>query len=83
MTFTFIKALGGSVGDSICENDKLELALEILEKAKSKNVEIHLPVDVIAADDFNNDAEKRVMDVKAIESGWQGLDAGPVSKRKI
>ena len=43
MTFTFIKALGGSVGDSICENDKLELALEILEKAKSKNVEIHLP----------------------------------------
>ena len=83
MTFTFIKALGGSVGDSICENDKLELALEILEKAKSKNVEIHLPVDVIAADDFNNDAEKRVMDVKAIESGWQGLDAGPVSREKF
>ena len=83
MTFTFIKALGGSVGDSICENDKLELALEILEKAKSKNVEIHLPVDVIAADDFNNNAEKRVMDVKAIESGWQGLDAGPVSREKF
>ena len=83
MTFTFIKALGGSVGDSICENDKLELALEILEKAKSKNVEIHLPVDVIAADDFNNDAEKRVMDVKAIESGWQGLDAGPVSRENF
>ena len=83
MTFTFIKALGGSIGDSICENDKLELALEILEKAKSKNVEIHLPVDVIAADDFNNDAEKRVMDVKSIESGWQGLDAGPVSREKF
>lgn len=83
MTFTFIKALGGSVGDSICENDKLELALEILKKAKSKNVEIHLPVDVIAADDFNNNAEKRVMDVKAIESGWQGLDAGPVSREKF
>lgn len=83
MTFTFIKALGGSVGDSICENDKLELALEILEKAKAKNVEIHLPVDVIAADDFNNNAEKRVMDVKAIESGWQGLDAGPVSRENF
>ncbi len=83
MTFTFIKALGGSVGDSICENDKLELALEILKQAKSKNVEIHLPVDVIAADDFNNNAEKRVMDVKAIESGWQGLDAGPVSREKF
>ncbi|MGB2116893.1 MAG: phosphoglycerate kinase [Flavobacteriaceae bacterium] len=83
MTFTFIKALGGSVGDSICENDKLELALEILNQAKSKNVEIHLPVDVIAADDFNNNAEKRVMDVKAIESGWQGLDAGPVSREKF
>ena len=83
MTFTFIKALGGSVGDSICEDDKLELALEILEKAKSKNVEIHLPVDVIAADDFNNNAEKRVMDVKAIENGWQGLDAGPVSREKF
>ena len=83
MTFTFIKALGGSVGGSICENDKLELALEILEKAKAKNVEIHLPVDVIAADDFNNNAEKRVMDVKAIESGWQGLDAGPVSRENF
>ena len=83
MTFTFIKALGGSVGDSICENDKLELALEILKQAKSKNVEIHLPVDVIAADDFNNNAEKRVMDVKVIESGWQGLDAGPVSREKF
>ncbi|MGB2232463.1 MAG: phosphoglycerate kinase [Flavobacteriaceae bacterium] len=83
MTFTFIKALGGSVGDSICENDKLELALEILKQAKSKNVEIHLPVDVIAADDFNNNAEKRVMDVKAIENGWQGLDAGPVSREKF
>lgn len=83
MTFTFVKALGGSVGDSICENNKLELALEILKKAKSKNVEIHLPVDVIAADDFNNNAEKRVMNVKAIESGWQGLDAGPVSREKF
>lgn len=83
MTFTFVKALGGSVGDSICENDKLELALEILKQAKSKNVEIHLPVDVIAADDFNNNAEKRVMDVKAIESGWQGLDAGPVSRENF
>ena len=65
------------------ENDKLDLALEILEKAKSKNVEIHLPVDGNTVDDFNNNAEKRVMDVKAIENGWQGLDAGPVSRENL
>ena len=56
MTFTFIKAQGGNVGNSICEDDKMELALEILEKAAAKNVQIHLPVDVLAADDFSNDA---------------------------
>ncbi|MEZ0007453.1 phosphoglycerate kinase [Flavobacterium sp. 28YEA47A] len=79
MTFTFIKALGGKIGDSICEDDKMELALEILKKAKEKNVEIHLPVDVIAANAFSNDAETKVTDVKDIPDGWQGLDAGPES----
>ncbi|MEN8856639.1 MAG: phosphoglycerate kinase [Flavobacteriaceae bacterium] len=77
MTFTFVKALGGSVGDSICEDDKMELALEILEKAKDKNVEIHIPVDVLAANDFSNDANTQVVDVNQIPDGWQGLDAGP------
>ena len=77
MTYTFVKALGGSVGDSICENDKLDLALSILEKAKEHNVTVHIPVDVIAADDFSEDANTKIVDSNAIEAGWQGLDAGP------
>ena len=80
MTYTFVKALGGSVGDSICEDDKMELALEILKQAKAKNVQIHLPVDVIAANDFSNDAETKTVDVDVIPDGWQGLDCGPKSK---
>lgn len=79
MTFTFIKALGGNVGNSICENDKLDLALEILAKAKVKNVQIHIPVDVVAADAFSNDANTQIVDVREIPDGWQGLDAGPKS----
>jgi phosphoglycerate kinase len=79
MTFTFVKAAGGKIGDSICEDDKMELALEILKIAKEKNVQIHIPVDVIAADGFNNDAKTQVVDVDKIPDGWQGLDAGPKS----
>ena len=79
MTFTFIKAQGGKIGDSICEDDKQELALEILRLAKEKNVQIHIPVDVIAANAFSNDAETQVVDVTKIPDGWQGLDAGPKS----
>ncbi|WP_334056167.1 phosphoglycerate kinase [Polaribacter sp. P097] len=79
MTFTFIKAQGGSVGDSICEDDKMELALDILKQAKEKGVEVHIPVDVIAADAFSNDANTQVIDVTVIPDGWQGLDAGPKS----
>ncbi len=79
MTFTFIKALGGNVGDSICEDDKMELALEILKQAKEKGVQIHLPVDVVAADAFSNDANTQIIDVTKIPNGWQGLDAGPKS----
>jgi len=79
MTFTFIKAKGGSIGDSICEDDKMELALDILKQAESKGVKIHLPVDVIAADSFSNEASTQVVDVKHIPDGWQGLDAGPKS----
>ncbi len=77
MTYTFVKALGGSVGDSICENDKLDLALSILEKAKELNVAVHIPLDVIAADDFSENANTKIVDSNAIEAGWQGLDAGP------
>ncbi|ESU24637.1 phosphoglycerate kinase [Flavobacterium enshiense DK69] len=79
MTFTFIKALGGNIGNSICEDDKMTLALEILEKAKAKNVQIHLPVDVVAADAFSNEANTQVVDVNNIPAGWQGLDVGPKS----
>jgi len=79
MTFTFVKALGGKIGNSICEDDKLDLALEILQKAKEKNVQIHIPVDVVAADAFSNDANTKIIDVNQIPDGWQGLDAGPKS----
>jgi phosphoglycerate kinase len=79
MTFTFIKALGGKIGDSICEDDKQELALEILNLAKLKNVHIHIPIDVVAADSFSNDANTQIVDVREIPDGWQGLDAGPKS----
>lgn len=77
MTFTFVKAKGGKVGDSICEDDKMELALEILRQANEKGVKVHIPVDVLAANAFSNDAETKVVDVDQIPDGWQGLDAGP------
>ena len=77
MTYTFIKAQGGEGGDSICEDDKMELAMEILKQAKEKGVNIHIPVDVIAADDFSNTANTKIVDVDKIPAGWQGLDAGP------
>jgi phosphoglycerate kinase len=77
MTYTFIKAQGGKVGNSICEDDKQELALDILKQAKEKGVEVHLPVDVLAADAFSNDANTQVVSVTEIPDGWEGLDAGP------
>ncbi|MEC3963952.1 phosphoglycerate kinase [Flagellimonas halotolerans] len=77
MTYTFVKAKGGKVGDSICEDDKMELALEILKQAEAKNVKVYLPVDVLAADDFDNGANTQFVDVDKIPDGWQGLDAGP------
>ncbi|OUS01629.1 phosphoglycerate kinase [Flavobacteriales bacterium 33_180_T64] len=83
MTFTFIKAQGGSIGDSICEDDKMELALDIIKQAQEKNVQIHLPVDVIAANAFSNDADTQIIDVTQIPDGWQGLDAGPKSKEQF
>ncbi|MDN3641582.1 phosphoglycerate kinase [Lutimonas halocynthiae] len=77
MGFTFIKAQGGDIGNSICEDDKMELALSILKQAEEKGVKVHLPVDVIAADAFSNDANTQVVDIYHIPDGWEGLDAGP------
>jgi phosphoglycerate kinase len=83
MTYTFVLAQGGAVGDSICEPDKVGLALSILEKASALGVQVHLPVDVIAADAFSNEAHIRVMPANAIEKGWQGLDAGPQTLKQF
>jgi len=80
MSFTFIKALGGKIGKSIVEDDKLNLALEILAKAKQHNVEVYLPTDVIIADDFNNDSNRKECSIREIPENWQGLDAGPRSR---
>jgi phosphoglycerate kinase len=80
MSFTFIKAQGGKIGNSICEDDKQELALDILKQAKEKGVQVHIPVDVIAADDFSNDANTQVCDIYNIPEGWEGVDAGPKSR---
>lgn len=81
MAFTFIKALGGKIGDSICEDDKLDLALSILEKAKTKGVNVHLPVDVICSKKFSNEGIKKTEDINNIPNDWQGLDAGPKSRK--
>jgi len=79
MTYTFKKALGGNIGDSICEADKLDLALEILEKAKQKGVNLLLAVDDIIADAYDNNANTKVGDPMNIPQGWRGLDCGPES----
>lgn len=79
MAFTFIKAQGGSIGNSICEDDKMPLALDILKQAEAKNVKVHIPVDVVAADDFSNDANTQICDINSIPDGWEGVDAGPKS----
>ncbi|MFT7899793.1 phosphoglycerate kinase [Tenacibaculum ascidiaceicola] len=83
MTFTFIKALGGKIGNSLVEEDKLELALEILAKAKENNTEIHLPVDAVIADAFSNDANTQMVDTNEIPDGWMGLDCGPKTVEKF
>ncbi len=82
MTYTFIKARGGKIGNSLCEDDKLDLALKILEKAKEKNVNLYLPVDSLNADKFDNEAATYVTDIDAVPDGWIGLDiAGKTIKK--
>jgi len=80
MTYTFTKATGGKIGNSICENDKLDLALELIEKAKKNGVNLVMAVDAKIADSFSNDAKTDFVDVDKIPDGWQGLDIGPKSE---
>jgi len=77
MAFTFIKAQGGKIGDSLVEDDKQELALQILKMAEEKNVKVHLPIDSIVADKFSDDAQTAIQNIDSIDSGWMGLDVGP------
>jgi len=77
MSYTFFKAMGGKVGNSLVEEDKLDLAKELIKKAKDKGVELHLPIDSVIADAFDNDANVRVANNHAIPEGWMGLDIGP------
>ncbi len=83
MVYTFTKAMGGIVGNSICEPDYCDYALQLMNKAKQKNVKIHLPVDVVAGDSFSNDAKQKVFKVMDIPEGWEAMDAGPKSVEKF
>lgn len=81
MAFTFIKAQGGKIGKSLVEDDKLDLALEILEKAKNHNVKVYIPIDVVVSEEFNNEAEKKEVPANEIPDGWMGLDVGEKSQK--
>ncbi len=83
MTYTFIKALGGNIGNSLCEEDKLDLAKEILDKAKAKGVNVFLPVDAVNADKFDKDANTNTSDVDKTPDGWMGLDIAEKSIKKF
>lgn len=83
MAFTFIKAQGGNIGESLVEDDLQEMALDILKKAEEQNVQIHLPVDSIVTQEFDNDSETKIEDIKNISEGWMGLDAGPQSRENF
>lgn len=80
MAYTFIKAQGGHIGGSLLEADKMELALELLEKAKAKNVKLLLPLDNLIGDSFSNDANRKVVKAGEIPDGWQGMDIGPITQ---
>ncbi|MBD5298192.1 MAG: phosphoglycerate kinase [Paramuribaculum sp.] len=83
MTYTFAKAMGGNVGLSLCELDKLDLALDIMKKAKEKGVNLVLGTDCVAADAFSNDANTQICSVMDIPEGWEGMDAGPETRKKF
>ncbi|WP_342559490.1 phosphoglycerate kinase [Metasolibacillus sp. FSL K6-0083] len=77
LSFTFIKALGHDIGNSLLEEDKIELAKSFIDKAKEKGVQLHMPIDAVVADAFSKDAATQVVDIDAIPAGWMGLDIGP------
>jgi len=83
MAFTFIKAQGGKIGSSLVEDDKQELALEILEEAKKKQVSVHLPVDAVIADSFSETADTKISAIDEIPEGWMGLDVGPMTNENF
>lgn len=83
MTYTFSKALGGKIGNSICEDDKLDLALDIIKQAKEKGVNLVLGTDCVAGDDFKNDCNTQVCPANDIPEGWEGLDAGPETRERF
>ena len=80
MTYTFKKALGGKIGNSICEDDKLDLALDIIAKAKEKGVNLVLSIDTVAGNAFSNDADTQIVDPMNIPDGWEGMDIGPKTR---
>ena len=81
MTYTFAKAQGGHIGKSICEDDKLDVALDVIKKAKENGVNLVLGTDCIAGDDFKNDCNTQICPANAIPEGWEGLDAGPETRK--
>ena len=83
MVYTFTKALGGKVGNSICELDYCDYALDLIDKAKQKNVKFHFPIDVVAGNSFSNEAKQKIFDIMEIGTGWEALDAGPESIKKF
>ena len=83
MTYTFAKAQGGHIGKSICEDDKLDVALDVMKKAKENGVNLVLGTDCIAGDDFKNDCNTQVCPAGAIPEGWEGLDAGPETRKSF
>jgi len=83
MAYTFIKAQGGSIGDSLCEDDYLQYTKDLLEQAAAKNVQIHLPIDVVCTDNFDNNAKSQITAIGSIPEKWMGLDSGPESIAKF
>ncbi len=82
MAFTFVKAMGGHIGKSLCEEDRVEIAKELLQKAKTKGVNLYIPTDAVIADNFANEANKKTIGIMNIPDGWMGLDIGPETIKK-
>lgn len=83
MSYTFVKALGGEIGESLCENDKLDLALELIKKAEEKGVKLIFPDDTLCGNDFSNDSDTKLVKRGHIPAGWEGMDIGPESREKF